>query len=386
MRKLLLLFIPLLAISCNSPENEDVFQGKLEEFLGQELSFERDTVTGFMNFYSTVEYQGKEALYTFANGQFQFFDTKTGRKTGSFQIPKEGPLALKGGVFDGAALSNEKIIAYNEFGHVNLYEQEAVQKSFQLPMDKIGLEKSIYFRNQRMDLIQISNNSFEILNDPFDMLSNMKDNPGFDLNFGAWVAQFDGDGNWLCISDFRAPYDESFQNTFSIGALTRMKDSESHSTWIQFPFSDSLYQVKECLIVNRLRLESKTNLNFKPEERTEDGGITTWKRPDDGSINQHLVRDSQTGLAIRVVLLKEKDGNPDETDQRKKIYSKEATYLFLIYDPDWNLLAELEMVYPIRSRFENLISTKEGLFINKPEQASEDEYEFYKIDLSRFAD
>jgi len=58
----------------------------------------------------------------------------------------------------------------------------------------------------------------------------------------------------------------------------------------------------------------------------------------------------------------------------------------LVYDHDWKLKADLEITYPAGSRFENLFTTSQGLFINKPEQASEDEYEFYKIDLSQFAD
>lgn len=85
-----------------------------------------------------------------------------------------------------------------------------------------------------------------------------------------------------------------------------------------------------------------------------------------------------------MVLFKEFDPNPEETNPGKKLYSKEVTYLFLVYDPNWKLLAELEMVYPVGTSFENIFSTSEGLFINKPEQKSEDEYEFYKIDLSRF--
>jgi len=78
--------------------------------------------------------------------------------------------------------------------------------------------------------------------------------------------------------------------------------------------------------------------------------------------------------------------NPEVIDPRQKMYLDENTYLLLVYDQEWNLRGEPEINYPTRTRFENIFSTSEGLFINKPEQKSEDEYEFYKIDLSRFGD
>lgn len=73
-------------------------------------------------------------------------------------------------------------------------------------------------------------------------------------------------------------------------------------------------------------------------------------------------------------------------DVRKKLFEKETTYLLLIYSSNWQLLGELELVYPQDTRFENMFTTSQGVFINKPEQKSEDEYEFYKINLSRFVE
>jgi hypothetical protein len=58
----------------------------------------------------------------------------------------------------------------------------------------------------------------------------------------------------------------------------------------------------------------------------------------------------------------------------------------LIYDQNWNLLAELTTTFDLGTRFENLIVSNGNLIINKPEQKSEDEYEFYKVDLSQFRD
>lgn len=291
MKKLFYLSIISILLSCS--EKAEVVTGKLENFISDEVSFERNLETGIMRFYTSVEYGGKESVYTYVNDVFQFFDSKTGWLIGSFKIPKEGPLSLKGGVFDVLALPGNQIVAYSEFGHVNFYSDEKILKTSQLQMAKIGPEKPISLRTNKMKLLQISDNSFEILNDPFDIMASSKGDPGFDLNFSAWLAQFYEDGNWLCISDFQSPYDESFQNNISSGALNRIMDSESQSSWIQFPFSDSLYQVKECKIVNRLQLEAKTTINYKPDIIKKNGGKTTWNRPEDGSINLHLLQDKK---------------------------------------------------------------------------------------------
>ncbi|WP_338229493.1 hypothetical protein [Algoriphagus taiwanensis] len=153
-----------------------------------------------------------------------------------------------------------------------------------------------------------------------------------------------------------------------------------------FPYSDSLYQIKNCEIITRKKLDSKSLIQYFPEKIEGDSRSARWIRPENGALNSHLFRDIGSNTYVRLVRLKEKRNQPEITDVRKRLYLDEVTYLLLVYDLDWNLKAELEIIYPSGTRFENLFSTSQGLFINKPEQKSEDEYEFYKIDLSRFGD
>jgi hypothetical protein len=203
---------------------------------------------------------------------------------------------------------------------------------------------------------------------------------GLDLEFGSWIGVFDDEGNWICKSNFKAPYDDTYKNSAQGGKLVRMVDKGN--SWLMFPYSDSLYQIKNCEIIRQLKLESNSRVQYLPEKSEGDAKSGTWTQPEDGALNSHLLRDLHSNHYVRLVRLKEKRNQPEITDVRQRLFLNEVTYLLLIYDLDWILKAELEMTYPAGSRFENLFATSRGLFINKPMQASEDEYEFLKIDLT----
>ena len=54
------------------------------------------------------------------------------------------------------------------------------------------------------------------------------------------------------------------------------------------------------------------------------------------------------------------------------------------YSGDWKPKGEYFFDFENELGFKDWFLTSEGLFINKPDQAFEDEYGFYRIDLSRF--
>ena len=89
------------------------------------------------------------------------------------------------------------------------------------------------------------------------------DEDGLDLNFGAWIAKFDEEGNWVCKTDFKAPYDESYVNSSLSGKMVRMV--EDGKSWAMFSYSDSLFQIENCTVVKRLKLPSVTPIIYHPE-------------------------------------------------------------------------------------------------------------------------
>ena len=382
MKSLFQLLFSILLFSC-SKEKEPI-QGKLEDFVSAEMSFERDAETGFMGFRGTVNYKTKDAAYTESNGVFKFYDPKSGRKLGSFEIPTEGPKSLKGRVHIANSFDESTVVATNTLGYTNVYKADTLFNGFQLDMSDLESNTFFSFPQSGNALHQVTSDQYKITYNPFDFMAHRMGNDGFDLDFSAWVVKFDEKGNWLCKTDFKAPYDESYANSSQASSMVRMV--EGGNSWGMFSYSDSLYQIKDCEIVKRIKLQSLSPLSYFPDKYEGDKNKGSWERPENGAINYRLVHDQATDMNVRLTLIKERRPDPDLKDPHKRMYSDERTYLLLIYDADWKLRAELEIIYPSGTRFENIFSTSEGLFINIPEQSSEDEYEFYKIDLTQFAD
>jgi hypothetical protein len=382
MKKLCFLILILFGFGCS--KEKELIKGKLEDFVSSEVSFERDAETGYMGFLGTVNYQSKEVVYTEWNGLFEFYDSKTGRKLGIFQIPKEGPMSLKGGISAAKAFNRSVLIATNFLGNTQVYKGDSLFTSFKLDMSHLDASGYFSMPMRGNALHQISDREYELTVDPFNFMSFRTGEDGLDLNFGAWIAKFDEEGNWICKTDFKAPYDESYVNSSLSGKMVRMV--EDGKSWAMFSYSDSLFQIENCKVVERLKLPSVTPIIYYPEKHVGDKNGGSWERPDNGALNTGLVHDQFSGLNVRMTLIKQVKPNPEVIDPRQRMFLDENTYLLLIYDQEWNLRGELEINYSTGTRFENIFSTSEGLFINKPEQKSEDEYEFYKIDLSRFGD
>ncbi len=382
MKKPSLIFFSLLLFSC-AKEKEPI-QGKLEDFIAGEMSFERDAETGFMGFLGSVNYHSREAAYTGWNGIFKYYDPKTGRKLGSFVIPKEGPMSLKGGAHIAKVFDESLILATNTTGNTNIYKDESLIQSFQWDMSELESNSAFSFPMSGNALHQISPGQYELSFNPFDFMAHRMGKDGFDIDFSAWIVKFDEKGELLCETDFKAPYDESYANSSIASAMVRLV--ENHRSWVMFSLSDSLFQIKDCQVIDTRKLESITPMTYFPDKYEGDKNRGAWKLQENGSMNIRLIQDISSGLNVRMTLIKHRQPNPDIFDPRQRMFLDENTYLLLIYDADWKLRGELEIIYPSGTRFENIFSTSEGLFINKPEQKSEDEYEFYKIDLSRFVD
>jgi hypothetical protein len=382
MKKYCVLFLSFIFFACSKEKGP--IQGKLEDFVSGEMSFERDAETGFMGFLGTVDYHSKDAVYTQWNGIFKFYDPQTGRKLGSFQIPAEGPMSLKGRVHIAKSFDESTIVATNTLGYTNVYKTDLVYSSFQLDMSDLESNTFFSFPQSGNALHQVASDQYEVTYNPFDVMAHRMGKNGFDLAFSSWVVKFDEHGNWICKTDFKAPYDKSFANSSQASEMVRMV--ENGNSWAMFAYSDSLYQIKDCELVKSIKLPSLSPISYFPDKYEGDKNNGSWERPEDGAINYRLVHDQPTGLNVRLTLIRERRPDPNLKDPHKRMFSDERTFLLLIYDADWNLRAELDVTYPPGTRFENIFSTSEGLLINKPEQKSEDEYEFYKIDLSRFVD
>ena len=382
MKKIIFILFLWTFISCRPEKSTHVFQGDLEDFVVDSLSFKRKEGVGFMGFHKTTIRNGKELLYTKWNETFQFFDVRSGRRVDLLTIPTEGPKGIKGRAEVGGFLEDDMLLVTNSTGNTNIYFKDTLMTTFRREMDSFANGRYIYLGDARNSFHSLPSGNFELTFNPFEFMAIREGRDGLDLSFTSWIGEFDRNGKVICESDFLAPYDKSFGESTQGGKLVRMV--EEGESWAMFPYSDSLYQIKNCEVIQRLKLNSLSSIYYFPEKYEGNKNSGRWVKPEDGASNLYLIKDVSTGLFIRFIHLREKRNETDKVDLHQKMVSKEVTYLMLIYDEDWKLLAELEQVYYPGTKFENLFSTSEGLFINKPEQKSEDEYEFYKIDLSQF--
>lgn len=386
MRIILYLSTFLIIVSCSPDVKREISRGYLEDFVSDTFVFHRDDQTGFLGIRGSIHQDGKEYIYAFWNNKFHFFDPITGKTTHSFEIPREGPGSIRGGFPQTVRAFDENLlVVYGYLGDINLQRGDSIFRSFQLDKDALGIQHQNAMSSFKQKITQVSPTIFELSNDPFDLMSFSDRTRGFDTEtFGAWIAQFDDQGNWICISDFKGPFDKSYGETLEVGDLMRI--TENGVSWSLFPFSDSLYQTENCKVTRVLNLESSTPIKYYPSKEVSVGSKRTWVRPDDAGANLYLIQDPVTGVKVRTALLEQKRDDNADLDPRSRIYSDETLFLLLLYDKEWRLLAELKMDYKVGTRFENIFVSNGSLFINKPEQKSEDEYEFHKIDLSQFID
>jgi hypothetical protein len=131
-------------------------------------------------------------------------------------------------------------------------------------------------------------------------------------------------------------------------------------------------------LVKKITPDSKVEFNFLPTEVIPWGdNFTVWDLPKESSRNIFLLYDEKKDLIIKCSKINESGAGETNFERTKH-------YVLSVYPGDWDPLGEYFFDFESELDLENWFLTSEGLFINKPEQKSEDEYEFYKIDLSRF--
>ncbi|WP_192348429.1 DUF4221 family protein [Algoriphagus sp. Y33] len=229
----------------------------------------------------------------------------------------------------------------------------------------------------------VGNDHYQVVNKPFDIFDEEK---SLNMDYRSWVVQFDLDHGWICSTDFGTPLGHEFANSTSSVDLTSVYNPDEDSFYLMFAPSDSLYQIKNCVVERRFKLSSVKPFTYLPGFYEKNGRNRSWRNNPKSASNISLTYDPVNKLYLRVVLVDVEETQPEETDILLRQGLNRNTYLMLIYDQEWNLKAEVELFYDVGQSFGEIIAAKEGLFITKPEQKSEDEYEFYKIDLSRFAD
>lgn len=394
MKHLYLLFFFVIIFSCSEKESEDIYQGKLEELLLEDFSLVKDSLTRAFSNLKVINEAGKDYLVYFRSARsfkgwaFVFLNSKTGREERVVEIPIEGPNSMKGGVAGMLVHDSNTIFLVSSKGDVAMYDSLGNQTTYVDSELEIPLTIDNWILIEyRWGLANFNFPNLQFGQNPSHMV-NGKDKPGageirheFPLDFRNWLTHTDVTNGEIKTSDFLIPtgyevFQEDMTSTFLFGAY----DSKRELYLLGWPYSNEVYELKGLRLDQKVIPESSLEFNFVPSEQIAVGDIFTAKvQPKDASKHIFIMYESYRDLIIRCSKIKESGIGETKFERTKH-------YLLSIYSGNWKSKGEYFFDFENELEVENWFLTSEGLFINKPEQASEDAYEFWKIDLSRFAD
>ncbi|MEX2565003.1 MAG: hypothetical protein WD431_03600 [Cyclobacteriaceae bacterium] len=125
-------------------------------------------------------------------------------------------------------------------------------------------------------------------------------------------------------------------------------------------------------------LPSSLSYNYIPTEATLLKGVeTAYILPKEGPKHIFLVYDPFRDLFLRATKIR-------ESGRGETKFTRTKHYLLAIFTSDFVPVGEYFFDFEGSLDLENWFIAKKGLFINKPEQKTEDFYEFWQIDLSTF--
>ena len=242
MKNLSVLFLTLIIFSCTEKDNNEIYQGKLEELLLEDFSLEKDSTTRYFNNIRVVGgSNGEHIVYTKAASKFEglaivFVSPITGKEVDRIEIPTEGPESMKGGNFVNIIPSKDLVILMNQIGEIGEYNAEAKQ---------IALHKSYSdFRGNAkflnvvsilpiLKIIQFENHTLQLGNNPSKTIKTKKPvaagemRSEFPLDFKEWITHINLETGEIITSNFSMPEGyEGFKNDLTSTLLVGIYDSK----------------------------------------------------------------------------------------------------------------------------------------------------------------
>ncbi|MGM0946580.1 MAG: hypothetical protein ACQEW9_15495 [Bacteroidota bacterium] len=201
----------------------------------------------------------------------------------------------------------------------------------------------------------------------------------FPIDFREWIITVDLKTGEIKKSDFSIPTGyEQFKNDLTSTRLFGDWDKKRNLFYLVWPGSPEIYLLDGIELKKKLVSMTSQEFNYLPTETIPWGdNFTVWALPKEASRNIFLIYDEHRDLILKCTKINESGAGETKFERTKH-------YVLSVYTGDWRPLGEYLFDFESELDLENWFLTSEGLFINKPEQKSEDEYEFYKIDLSPF--
>ncbi|MBS9524738.1 hypothetical protein KIH41_15830 [Litoribacter ruber] len=380
MRSLLVcaLFLILFSCSDNSPS---IKPANLFDFESGQFIINKPSDSNILMFTGTVESDSGRYFVSETTNKYELFDFETGLRKFSFQIPFDGPEAMKRSMNGTAMISPAEYVAFNQIGQFHSYVNGRLNRDIHINLSEITQHKFTQISKGTGNLTKLSTGKYQVVLNPFDI---MDPNGGFDTEFSAWVFQIDLEKGISCVSNFNSPYDESFHDSPSATLTLGTRNHAQDEYWFMYALSDSVYRIEDCKIVQNHKLDSGNEVIYYPDVVTRNGRNTQWNSNPKNHKNIKLFYDNKTSTFLRVLELPKKINEEDlkAMDVRKASKLK-SDYQILIYDQQWNLGAILNFTIPEGNNLESCF-VHEGIFyLNQPNQENEDEYVLMKFDLTK---
>jgi hypothetical protein len=276
---ILYIVVLISAFSCQEKASEEIQSGKLEELIEGELTFIKDYETKYIHNLRTVPVNEDwlfltSGLPNFKGIAIKFFEFGTNEKILEVLIPNEGPDALKGGTGGHYYVKNSnEIYLIGSAGKLGKYDGEGrkyeeIEVDFNLPSsqgDLIRLESRKGLLYLEGDWIQIGQNPSTLMlsADSEEMLMKSK----FPLDFRTWLSQVNLKTGEARNSNFLIPGGyEQFQNDMTATVLMGAFDTKRKNYFLAWPYSDTIYHLKDLKLVNKFKPASNLDFNFIPSE------------------------------------------------------------------------------------------------------------------------
>ena len=380
MKKILLrLLLIVLSFSCAEKGSKEIYQGKLEDLIVGEISLIKDSLTSVIDIKQILVIDDVECLVSMDLQNVKIYSLETGRVIHDFHLPLIGPYAFDDYVKSFYADSKNEIAVLNTQGMFYQYDKGVLLK-------KILINSEIpYLTTLGSTLCKLKNGKYRAVVSPLSFFTT-KDNSAYEKSLEKWILDFDSNTKQIDFYgiDFPFGYLKKFATDIRSYPPDLLYLDFEDLSYYTFPYSDSVVIYRDSLLISKGIFEPARTPNYggsefviKTSVANERIGLYELKKESSETID--LLFDKKRDLFLLLRKLNE-SGAGETTDYRTKNYS------LSFYNRDFDSLGEFDFSYPPNSDLKNWFLTSEGLFINKPEQKSEDEYGFYKIDLSRFSD
>jgi hypothetical protein len=385
---ILLFVVSITLFSCGEKAFDEIYTGKLEDLVVEDWVFYKDLVSPNIQYLKTIPDHDDVVILTSGLSDnsglvIKFYDNRTSKKLHQIKIPYEGPQSIKGGM-GGRVLVRDMntILLFGRTGRLGFYDSLG-QKTREIGIDSILKEHIIDFDNfmNGNGMLMSSENWLQINQNPsrttFDNSSRLW-KTDFPVEFKNWFTQINLKSGEVRHSDFKIPSGyESFKGdgfaTNLIGAL----DSKRGYYYFSWPYSDAVFKLNNLILEEEIIPKTKINFTYIPGKEASWGeGFTIFAAPKEASSHIFLLYDSSNDLFVRA-------SKTHESGEGETKFERTKHYVLSFYSGDWDPLGEYYFDFNGELDLENWFLTGGKLFINKPEQPDEDQYEFFRIDLSK---